>query len=107
LVTRLDGIERQNSLLSDLLFDVGHVISYLSSGYELRVGDIIAMGTPGAIPRDDPSDPGNDASRQFGPIKVKGVVHMRPGSVVEVEISGIGTLRNPVVADLPHAYRAG
>ena len=106
LVTRLDGIERQNSLLSDLLFDVEHVISYLSSGYELRVGDIIAMGTPGAVPRDDPDDPGNDLSRQFGPIKVKGLVHMRPGSTVEVEISGIGTLRNPVVADLPRAYRA-
>ena len=107
LVTRLDGVERQNSLLSDLLFDVEHVISYLSSGYELRVGDIIAMGTPGAIPLDDPNDPGNDLSKQFGPIKVKGLVHMRPGSSVEVEIAGIGTLRNPIVADRPHAYRAG
>ena len=107
LVTRLDGIERQNSLLSDLLFDVEQVVSYLSSGYELRVGDIIAMGTPGAIPRDDPSDLGNDLSKQFGRIKVKGLVHMRPGSTVEVEISGIGTLRNPIVADRPHAYRAG
>lgn len=106
LVTRLDGVERQNSLLSDLLFDVEQVVSYLSSGYELRVGDIIAMGTPGAIPRDDPNDIGNDVTKQFGPIKVKGLVHMRPGSTVEVEISGIGTLRNPVVADRPHAYRA-
>jgi 2-keto-4-pentenoate hydratase/2-oxohepta-3-ene-1,7-dioic acid hydratase in catechol pathway len=106
LVTRLDGVERQNSLLSDLLFDVERCISYLSSGYELRVGDIIAMGTPGAIPRDDPNDTGNDESKQFGPIKVQGVVHMRPGSTVEVEISGVGTLRNPVVADRPHQYRA-
>jgi 2-keto-4-pentenoate hydratase/2-oxohepta-3-ene-1,7-dioic acid hydratase in catechol pathway len=106
LVTRLDGIERQNSLLSDLLFDVEQVISYLSSGYALRVGDIIAMGTPGAIPREDPNDIGNDLSKQFGPIKVKGLVHMRPGSIVEVEISGIGTLRNPIVADRPHEYRA-
>ena len=105
LVTRLDGVERQNSLLSDLLFDVEQVISYLSSGYELRVGDIIAMGTPGAIPRDDPQDEGNDLSKQYGRIKVKGLVHMRPGSTVEVEISGIGTLRNPIVADKPHAYR--
>ena len=106
LVTRLDGIERQNSLLSDLLFDVEQVIGYLSSGYELRVGDIIAMGTPGAIPRDDPNDIGNDLSKQFGRIKVKGLVHMRPGSTVEVEISGIGTLRNPIVADRPGEYRA-
>lgn len=107
LVTRLDGIVRQDSLLSDLLFDVESVLSYLSSGYELRVGDIIAMGTPGAIPRDDPNDIGNDLSKQFGPIKVKGLVHMRPGSTVEVEITGIGTLRNPIVADLPAVYRAG
>jgi 2-keto-4-pentenoate hydratase/2-oxohepta-3-ene-1,7-dioic acid hydratase in catechol pathway len=105
LLTRLDGVERQNSLLSDLLFDVEQVISYLSSGYELRVGDIIAMGTPGAIPRDDPQDEGNDLSKQYGRIKVKGLVHMRPGSTVEVEIGGVGTLRNPIVADKPHAYR--
>ena len=70
------------------------------------VGDIIAMGTPGAIPRDDPNDIGNDVSKQHGPIKVKGLVHMQPGSIVEVEISGIGTLRNPVVTDRPHQYRA-
>jgi 2-keto-4-pentenoate hydratase/2-oxohepta-3-ene-1,7-dioic acid hydratase in catechol pathway len=107
LTTRLDGIVRQQSSLSDLLFDVEQVVSYLSSGYELRVGDIIAMGTPGALPLDDPNDVGHDLSKQFGPIKVKGLVHMRPGSTVEVEISGIGTLRNPVVADAPHAYRAG
>lgn len=106
LVTRLDGVERQNSPLSDLLFDVEHVISYLSSGYELRVGDIVAMGTPGAVPRDDPNDEGNDPSKQFGPIKVKGVVHMRPGLTVEVEITGIGILRNTIIADQPRAYRA-
>lgn len=106
LVTRLDGVVRQESLLSDLLFDVEQVIGYLSSGYELRVGDIIAMGTPGAKPLDDPNDVGNDPSQQFGGIKVRGVVHMRPGSTVEVEIDGIGTLRNPVIADRPRAYRA-
>lgn len=105
LITRLDGMVRQESTLSDLLFDVEQVISYLSSGYELRVGDIIAMGTPGALPQADPNDPGNDLSRQFGRIKVKGLVHMRPGSTVEVEITSIGTLRNPIVADRPHAYR--
>jgi len=82
-------------------------VSYLSSGYELRVGDIIAMGTPGAVPREHRDDIGNDLSKQFGRIKVLGLVHMRPGSTVEVEISGIGTLRNPIVADKPHVYRAG
>jgi 2-keto-4-pentenoate hydratase/2-oxohepta-3-ene-1,7-dioic acid hydratase in catechol pathway len=106
IITRLDGIVRQDSRLDDLLFDVEHTISYLSSGTELRVGDIIAMGTPGAKPLADPDDVGNDLARQFGPIKVKGLVHMRPGATVEVEITGIGILRNPVVADLPREYRA-
>jgi 2-keto-4-pentenoate hydratase/2-oxohepta-3-ene-1,7-dioic acid hydratase in catechol pathway len=105
IVTRLDGVVRQDSHLSDLLFDVEHVVSYLSSGYQLRVGDTIAMGTPGAKLLADPNDIGNDLTQQHGPIKVKGLVHMRPGAIVEVEIEGIGTLRNPVVADQPRSYR--
>lgn len=50
---------------------------------------------------------GNDLSRQFGLFKIPGLVHMRPGDVVEVEIDGIGTLRNPVTSDEPRSYRPG
>jgi len=36
---------------------------------------------------------------QYGPIKVPGVVDMKPGDVVSVEVTGLGTLVNPVVPD--------
>ena len=42
---------------------------------------------------------------QSGPIKYPGVVHMKPGDTVEVEITGLGILKNPVIADAPVAYR--
>ena len=97
--TRVNGVVRQNAPLSDMLFDVAQVISYLSNGYTLRAGDLIAMGTPGALPPKPDDAEGRDTTRQYGPFKVPGLVHMRPGDIVEVEISNIGVLRNPVIAD--------
>jgi 2-keto-4-pentenoate hydratase/2-oxohepta-3-ene-1,7-dioic acid hydratase in catechol pathway len=79
VVTRLNGIERQNSSLSDMLFSVAQVVHYLSLGYRLRPGDVIAMGTPGAL-------------------QPPGIAHMKPGDVVDVEISGLGLLRNTIAA---------
>lgn len=105
LVTRVNGIVRQRAPLDDMLFDVASVISYLSQGYELRPGDMIAMGTPGVLPAETQDAEGLDLGRQHGPFKIPGLVHMRPGDVVEVEISGLGVLRNPVVADRPPHYR--
>jgi 2-keto-4-pentenoate hydratase/2-oxohepta-3-ene-1,7-dioic acid hydratase in catechol pathway len=107
VITRLNGVTRQRSMLDDMLFDVAAVISYLSSGYTLRPGDMIAMGTPGALPPADNDAAGRDLLRQHGPFKPPGLVHMRPGDTVEVEISGLGVLRNPVVADAAAAYRIG
>ncbi|MDE2411634.1 MAG: fumarylacetoacetate hydrolase family protein [Sphingomonadales bacterium] len=107
LITRLNGIVRQRSKLDDMLFDVAAVISYLSEGYTLNPGDLIAMGTPGVLKPQPGDKEGNDLDRQFGLFKIPGLVHMRPGDVVEVEIDGIGTLTNKVVGDQPRAYRAG
>jgi 2-keto-4-pentenoate hydratase/2-oxohepta-3-ene-1,7-dioic acid hydratase in catechol pathway len=106
LVTRVNGIVRQRAPLDDMLFDVASVISYLSQGYGLRPGDMIAMGTPGVLPAEAQDLEGLDLQRQHGPFKIPGLVHMRPGDVVEVEISGLGVLRNPVVADAPPNYRS-
>ena len=105
VVTRLNGVTRQRSSLDDMLFDVAGVISYLSAGYMLRPGDMIAMGTPGALPPAEGDEAGRDLSRQHGPFKTPGLVHMRPGDVVEIEISGLGVLRNPIVADAHADYR--
>lgn len=72
--TRLNGKLVQDSSTSDLIFDVPTLISFVSQHMTLEVGDIIATGTP------------------------SGVGNMSVGDVVEIEIEGIGILRNPVVA---------
>lgn len=105
VITRHNGVERQRSLLSDMLFGVEQVVHYLSRGYTLRPGDIIAMGTPGALPPKPGDLLGNDLAQQFGRFKIPGLAHMRPGDVVEVEITGLGVLQNPVAADYGTAYR--
>lgn len=71
--TRLNGGVKQSSTTSDLLFKVEQLVSYISKNMTLLPGDIIATGTP------------------------EGVGPMVAGDVVEIEIEGIGVLRNPVV----------
>ncbi|HXS40642.1 MAG TPA: fumarylacetoacetate hydrolase family protein [Stellaceae bacterium] len=100
VITRLNGIERQNAPLDDMLFSVAQVIQYLSAGYALRPGDMIAMGTPGALP----PHPG-ETLQPSGRHKILGQVNMKPGDTVEVEITGLGVLVNPIVADEKAAYR--
>ena len=113
LITRLNGVERQRAPLDDMLFSVEQVINYLSIGYTLQPGDVIAMGTSGALPPAPDDAVGNDLSKQVtgapesGRGKtIPGKVHMQAGDTVEVEITGLGVLRNGIVADLPATYRA-
>jgi 2-keto-4-pentenoate hydratase/2-oxohepta-3-ene-1,7-dioic acid hydratase in catechol pathway len=112
LVTRLNGVERQRAPLDDMLFSVEQVINYLSIGYTLQPGDVIAMGTSGALAPAPDDTAGNDLALQVAGApgtgrgnQIPGKVHMQPGDVVEVEITGLGVLRNPIVADLPATYR--
>ena len=95
LVTRLNGIERQRAEISGMLFDVPHLVSYLSEGYTLQPGDVIVTGSPGALPL----RAGETPEKPRGPVIVEGQLHMRAGDVCEVEIDGIGTLSNPVIED--------
>lgn len=106
VLTRVNGVVRQRAPLDDMLFGVAQVISYLSQGYDLRPGDMIAMGTPGALKPSPDDAEGLDLTRQYGPFPTPGLVHMRPGDRVEVEIDGLGILSNPVAADAGRAYRA-
>ena len=99
VLTRINGVVRQRAPLDDMLIDVAHTVSYLSRGYRLRPGDLIAMGTPGALKPQPEDVEGRDLSRQYGPFPTPGLVHMRSGDVVEIEIDGLGVLRNPVITD--------
>ncbi|MBT8079648.1 MAG: fumarylacetoacetate hydrolase family protein [Gammaproteobacteria bacterium] len=79
VLTRVNGEERQNDITDNLMFPFRYLLGYLSTFYRLRPGDIIATGTP------------NGAGARFDPPK-----YLRAGDVVEVEVPGIGVLRNAV-----------
>jgi len=72
--TRVNGEVRQSAPVSDMVFSVDVIIRWISRVMTLLPGDIISTGTPAGV----------------GPLK--------PGDVVEVAVTGIGTLRNPVIA---------
>jgi 2-keto-4-pentenoate hydratase/2-oxohepta-3-ene-1,7-dioic acid hydratase in catechol pathway len=80
LTTRVNGQVVQRAPTSDLVFDVPSLIAYISTFTTLEPGDVIATGTPSGV--GDKRDP---------------PLYLRPGDTLEVEISGIGTLRHPVV----------
>lgn len=80
LRTLVNGREMQRAQVSDLLFDIPFLITYLSRVMKLEPGDVIATGTPS----------GAGFSR-------KPPAWLRPGDNVEVVISNVGVLRNSVV----------
>lgn len=77
---RLNGKTMQDSSTSQMIFSVAATIAYLSQVFTLEPGDLIFTGTP----------PGVGFARK-PPVFLKG------GDVAEVEIEGLGVLRNPVV----------
>lgn len=79
--TRLNGQVMQDGNTDDLIFSVSELISHLSHSLTLLPGTVILTGTPSGV--------GFARSPQ---------VFLRPGDVVEIEIDGIGVLRNPVVS---------
>jgi 5-carboxymethyl-2-hydroxymuconate isomerase len=84
--TRVNGEQRQDDTTAHLMFDFAHLIAYLSSFTTLEPGDVIATGTP------------TGAGARFDPPR-----WLRPGDVVEVEVSGVGILRNRVQDEAPAA----
>lgn len=80
--TRVNGETVQDSTLDQLVFDAASLIAYCSQWTELGPGDVIATGTPGGV--------GDGRSPKLW---------LRPGDEVEVEIDGIGVLRNSVAAE--------
>ncbi|MFB8386865.1 fumarylacetoacetate hydrolase family protein [Microbacterium sp. NPDC055910] len=74
LTTRVNGDVKQQAPLSDMIFPLADVIAYASAAFTLLPGDVILTGTPAGV----------------GPLA--------PGDIVEVDITGLGILRNAVRA---------
>jgi 2-keto-4-pentenoate hydratase/2-oxohepta-3-ene-1,7-dioic acid hydratase in catechol pathway len=77
----VNGELRQSESFDRLIFDVPTIISVLSAGMTLLPGDIIATGTPAGV------------GMGFTPPK-----YLHPGDEVVVDVTGVGELRNPVIA---------
>ncbi len=77
VVTRVNGEERQNDTTDRLIFPFGRILEYISTFCTLKPGDIIFTGTP------------TGAGARFDPPRF-----LAPGDLVEVEVPGIGLLRN-------------
>lgn len=73
ICSRLNGELRQNSRTSKMIFSIGRILEHITSCMTLLPGDVVATGTP------------------------ENVAPMQPGDTIEVEIEGIGTLRNHIV----------
>jgi 2-keto-4-pentenoate hydratase/2-oxohepta-3-ene-1,7-dioic acid hydratase in catechol pathway len=73
LRTRVNGVTVQDATTSELIFDVGALVAYVTRWFTLRPGDVLLTGSP------------------------SGVGTLEPGDEVSVEISGVGTLPNPVI----------
>jgi 2-keto-4-pentenoate hydratase/2-oxohepta-3-ene-1,7-dioic acid hydratase in catechol pathway len=78
---RVNGVERQRGSASDMTFSIPMLVAYISRIMTLEPGDLIATGTP------------------------EGVGGLRDGDMVEVEVTGVGVLRNPVVREGTRASR--
>ena len=73
VITRVNGEVLQDGNSNDLIFDIPALIEYISEWITLEAGDVIATGTPAGV----------------APVKV--------GDVIEIEIPGIGILRNTMI----------
>src|SRR5262245_22639237 len=79
LVTKINGVVKQDANTKDMIWDEAHQIAYISQNMTLFPGDLISTGTPS----------GTGAERNE---------YLKPGDVVTIEIEGIGTLKTPMKA---------
>jgi len=73
VITRVNGEVRQEGDAADMVFDIPTIIEYITSIMTLEPGDLVATGTP------------------------DGVAPLKEGDLVEVEVVGVGSVRNPVI----------
>lgn len=81
LTTRLNGEVMQSTKTDDLIFNLPQIVSYFSKWYRFHPGDVVTTGSPAGV------GVGRDPK-----------VFMKPGDTIEVELEGVGTLNNTLVA---------
>jgi 2-keto-4-pentenoate hydratase/2-oxohepta-3-ene-1,7-dioic acid hydratase in catechol pathway len=81
VTTRVNGKTVQDASTKDFIHDIPRLISYITDTVTLLPGDVIATGTPGGV----------GVSRTPP-------MYLQPGDIVEVEVEGIGVVRNPIVS---------
>jgi 2-keto-4-pentenoate hydratase/2-oxohepta-3-ene-1,7-dioic acid hydratase in catechol pathway len=80
IMSRLNGNTMQSSNTDHFMFPVAESLVYLTEGMTLEPGDILLTGTPSGVGHARKPDP----------------VWMKPGDVCEIEVEGVGVLRNPI-----------
>jgi 2-keto-4-pentenoate hydratase/2-oxohepta-3-ene-1,7-dioic acid hydratase in catechol pathway len=75
--TRVNGVTRQSASTGDMIFTIAETIEWITRFLTLEPGDLIATGTPSGV----------GATTE---------TYLQPGDIVEVEVEGLGVLRNPV-----------
>ena len=84
-MSRLNGNTMQSSNTDLLMFPLAESLVYLTEGMTLEPGDIILTGTPSGVGHARKPEP----------------VWMKPGDTIEIEVEGIGVLRNPIEDEKP------
>ncbi|KAK5454984.1 hypothetical protein LTS15_005704 [Exophiala xenobiotica] len=79
VTTHVNGEQRQQASTEQLIFSIPHIIKTISESQTLRAGDVIAMGTPAGVG-----------------IGMKPPTFLKPSDVVEISVTGLGTLKNTV-----------
>lgn len=79
VISRVNGVEKQNASYKQMYFKIPRIIAELSRGLTLEAGDIIATGTPSGVG-----------------FARKPQEFLKPGDVMETEITGVGIIRNPI-----------
>lgn len=80
IVTRVNGVQEQSANTDTMIFDIPTILEHIADFIDLEPGDLIPTGTPAGVG-----------------FKRKPPVFLKDGDLVEVEVTGLGILRNPVV----------
>ena len=82
IITKINGVKMQDGKTGDMILPVKKIVSELSQGLTLKAGSIILTGTPSGVGK-----------------ARKPPVYLKNGDIVEIEIPGVGLLKNNVIEE--------